>query len=134
MPYKDKNIARIKAAEGAARRRKNPEYVAKQNARRKELRDKNLYGYREKWDKYYAANKERIIKATVAYQKIKPEVKQKSFEKAKALGKPIAKGIKERRELSMGYVYDLIRTEFKVDNSFIQEHPEIVEAKKLIIK
>jgi hypothetical protein len=134
MPYKNKEDRRKYAADYVKIWRSNPENKKKQDERRKELRDNDMYGYRDKWNKYYAENKERIISKTVEYQTLKPEVKKKSFNKAKLLGKGIEKGIKERRELYNGYVYSLLRKELKVDNNFLDNNPLIVEAKKIYIK
>jgi hypothetical protein len=80
-------------------------------AQRKALRDSNVTGYRDKYNTYYAANRETIIKRTQEYQKRRPEVKKASNEKAKRLGKGIQKGLKDRRQLKPAYIKALIRCE-----------------------
>lgn len=134
MPYKDAETRRIKGAENQRRYRRNPDFVLKLKKRRKEIRDSNIYGYREKYREYYAANKEAILKRTNEYRKRNPQVTAKAIEKSKRLGKGIAKGIKEREELYDGYVYALLRKEYGVDNDFLNKNKIFVELKKIILK
>jgi hypothetical protein len=104
--YKEKNKARIAA-------------------QRKALRDSNATGYRDKYNEYYAANKEKIIERTLEYQKSHPEVRKKSQERAKKQSKGVRKGLKDRQQLKPAYIQALIRCEGS-NKSIQQKQAEVL--------
>lgn len=91
---------------------------------------------RKKWSKeYYKKNKERILLRTKIYSNNNPNIKIKSQNKAKELGKIIRKSKKERDSLSNAYISALIREE-KSDKSIEMKQAEVLiyRLKKIIKK
>lgn len=125
MPYKNIEDKRKNNREGMKRWRSNPENLARQKQRRKELRQLKIDEIKKKEHEYYENNKSYILKRSKEYQARKPEVRRRAQEKAKVAGKGIMKGKKEREILSPAYISAQIRKE-KTNKSIEKKQSEIL--------
>lgn len=116
---------RKKATERMRKWRSNPENLARQNKRRKEIREQNKDAIKKKEHEYYLKNREHILKRCKEYHTKNRDVRKRYQKKFVQSGKSIDKGRRDRTNLTNAYIASQIRKE-KSNKTIEQKQAEIL--------